>query len=58
MPRRKKNARKIKYKGKKVKLRPTGPRICYIPDDGIRPGRIVAAAEYVTEKKGSGEMVK
>lgn len=52
MPRRNKNARKIKYKGKKIriKLRPTGPRICYIPDDGIRPGKIVAAAEYVEAK--------
>lgn len=47
MPRRKKNARKPWYRGKKIKLR-KGPRICWIPDDGISPGRIVAAAEYVS----------
>jgi hypothetical protein len=47
MPRRKKNARKSRYRGKKIKLS-KGPRICYIPDDGISPGKIVAAAEYVS----------
>ena len=46
MPRKKKNARHIKRKGKKIVLRKIA-RLCWIPDDGFRPGRIVAAAEYV-----------
>lgn len=46
MPRKNKNARNVKRRGKKIKAKPT-VRLCKIEDDGIRPGRIVAAAEYV-----------
>lgn len=48
MPRKNKNARKVKYRGKRIR---SGPRTCWIQDDGIRPGWIVAAAEYVGQKK-------
>ncbi len=44
MGRKKKNARHIKRKGKRIKMI---ARLCWIVDDGIRPGEIRAAAEYV-----------
>ena len=46
MPRRNNNVRTIKRRGIVLKVKPT-VRLCCMTDDGIRPGCIVAAAEYV-----------
>ena len=46
MPRKKEKARRSKDTRKKdIKL--AEPKIIYIKDDGMSPGRIVAAAEFV-----------
>lgn len=47
MPRRSKNARG-KPRKKRIKTKPNARiKMIYIKDDGMSPGRIVAAAEYV-----------
>jgi hypothetical protein len=45
MPRKKNKARRV-FQGKNIKAKPK-PKMCWVEDDGIRRGKIVAAAEYI-----------
>lgn len=46
MPRKNRNARRIVYR-KRLNIKFPYVRLCKLDDDGIRPGVLVAAAEYV-----------